>query len=195
MLRVWRRMAGVRKLIAPRHVASVRRRTFASVPEPPLPQPIDANLQRTGTGSRKWTKFKDAIPLWVADMDFHCPQPVVNAVKSVAEHGVYGYADPSPRLGPAVVDALCKTYGFDTVVDANSEDAESQRAAVQKMIRWLPGLLPVSARLVLSGKGTHVAMTTGIGELTVVRLLHLALSSGSQSYCQGSTSRPSVARN
>lgn len=33
----------------------------------------------------------DLLPLWVADMDFECPKPVVDAIKKEAEGKVYGY--------------------------------------------------------------------------------------------------------
>ena len=65
--------------------------------EPPLPS---ACLERGGTDSRK-TQGKhgsfvgrDVIPMWVADMEFAAPQPVVDAVVERARHGIYGYTDP-----------------------------------------------------------------------------------------------------
>jgi len=33
----------------------------------------------------------DLLPMWVADMDFKTAEPVINAVKKKAEHGVFGY--------------------------------------------------------------------------------------------------------
>lgn len=34
---------------------------------------------------------EDSIPMCSADMDFRCPQPVVEALKREAEHGIFGY--------------------------------------------------------------------------------------------------------
>ena len=58
-------------------------------------------IDRKDSFSLKWSKealqmvFKkdddDLLPLWVADMDFECPKPVVDALKKEAEGGVYGY--------------------------------------------------------------------------------------------------------
>ena len=36
----------------------------------------------------------DTIALFTADMDFKCAPPIINALKGVAEHGVYGYSLP-----------------------------------------------------------------------------------------------------
>ena len=100
-----------------------------SSPTPPLPDPGDATLDRAGTCSRKWDRFgPDCVPLWVADMDFRAPPPVIAAVRSVAEHGVYGYTDPSPALGALAAGRLEQVYGLE--------------GAEPSWIRWQPGLLP-----------------------------------------------------
>ncbi|HDP95269.1 MAG TPA: pyridoxal phosphate-dependent aminotransferase [Candidatus Aminicenantes bacterium] len=58
---------------------------------------FDQIVDRTGTASLKWdfraenTGIPDILPMWVADMDFPAPPEVVEAVKSRAAHGVYGY--------------------------------------------------------------------------------------------------------
>jgi len=58
-------------------------------------------IDRRDSFSLKWSKealqmvFKkdddDLLPLWVADMDFECPKPVVDAIRKEAEGCVYGY--------------------------------------------------------------------------------------------------------
>lgn len=65
---------------------------------------FDEVLDRHGTLSHKWDNMPnefpdnpDAIPFWVADMDFPCPRPVVEAVKQRAAHPVYGYSDISAK--------------------------------------------------------------------------------------------------
>ena len=73
---------------------------------------FDSIVNRKGTGSAKWEYMQsDAdpetwvetatvpggdriIPLWVADMDFPSPAPVVQALKERAEHGIFGYTVP-----------------------------------------------------------------------------------------------------
>lgn len=54
-------------------------------------------IERRGTGCAKWDDAPrlygspDVLPLWVADMDFAAPPPVLDALRAQLEHGVYGY--------------------------------------------------------------------------------------------------------
>jgi cystathionine beta-lyase len=53
---------------------------------------FDRVVERRGTDSNKWHKFgPDVLPLWVADMDFRSPEPVIAALRARVEHGVFGY--------------------------------------------------------------------------------------------------------
>ncbi|AXN38205.1 cystathionine beta-lyase [Peribacillus butanolivorans] len=58
---------------------------------------FDQEICRLGTACEKWDDLenhfgvKDVIPMWVADMDFQSPQPIIEALKQRVEHGVYGY--------------------------------------------------------------------------------------------------------
>lgn len=58
---------------------------------------FDTYLDRKNTRSFKWDKNmeyfgkEDVIPLWVADMDFQCAEPIVQALAERASHPVYGY--------------------------------------------------------------------------------------------------------
>ncbi|MDO5141347.1 MAG: MalY/PatB family protein [Eubacteriales bacterium] len=36
---------------------------------------------------------EDVLPLWVADMDFRAPEPVLQALRRSVEHGIFGYSD------------------------------------------------------------------------------------------------------
>lgn len=61
---------------------------------------FDRHIERRGTCSVKWSDEimrqmngrTGLTPLWVADMDFACPQPVIDAVIEEARRGVYGYS-------------------------------------------------------------------------------------------------------
>lgn len=35
---------------------------------------------------------EDLIPMWIADMEFQCPPPVIEAIKKRADHGIFGYS-------------------------------------------------------------------------------------------------------
>ena len=62
---------------------------------------FDSVYSRVGTSSTKWDRYvsryhlEDVIALWVADMDFKCPPEVSEAIVHRAEHGIFGYTDPS----------------------------------------------------------------------------------------------------
>ena len=104
---------------------------------PPLPSgALDAAVDRRNTGSRKISGRKgeyvgrDVVPMWVADMDFRSPQPIVDALVARAADGVYGYTDCSPELAELLCERLRRVYGC-TGVSPSPE-----------WFRWLPGLLP-----------------------------------------------------
>jgi len=69
---------------------------------------FDRVIDRTASESLKWVyprkvlKIEDAIPLWVADMDFEAPPAVVEALTRRAAHGIYGY----PLVPPSFWKAL-----------------------------------------------------------------------------------------
>ena len=53
---------------------------------------FDEVIDRSGTQSIKWDFYeKDTLPLWVADMDFRAPQPVIDAIMERVKHGIFGY--------------------------------------------------------------------------------------------------------
>jgi len=60
---------------------------------------FDEIIDRTKTSAIKWDqkfmkkyfKYDDMLPLWVADMDFRAPDELLNALKKRAEHGIFGY--------------------------------------------------------------------------------------------------------
>jgi cystathionine beta-lyase len=60
---------------------------------------FDQIIPRHGTYSVKYDFARERgvpeglIPMWVADMDFRAPEPVVEALQRVAGHGVFGYSE------------------------------------------------------------------------------------------------------
>jgi cystathionine beta-lyase len=66
-----------------------------------MPFDFDTPINRRGTYSEKWDRYRDTdvIPLWVADMDFASPPAVLQALRERIDHGVLGYtAVPAPLL-------------------------------------------------------------------------------------------------
>jgi len=72
---------------------------------------FDTIIDRRSTNSIKWTKFpEDVLPLWVADMDFPAPPPVLEALHKAVDHGVFGYEIPSQELLVTVAERMDRLY-------------------------------------------------------------------------------------
>ncbi|MBW2060275.1 MAG: PatB family C-S lyase [Deltaproteobacteria bacterium] len=58
---------------------------------------FDKIIDRRNTSCAKWDAVeplygdKEVLPMWVADMDFKAPPPVIEALKKQADHGIFGY--------------------------------------------------------------------------------------------------------
>lgn len=71
-------------------------------------------IDRRNSDSLKWNCFdEDVIPLWVADMDFRCPEPVIDAIHARVSHGVFGYGIPPRDLPEIVVNRMLKLYNWE----------------------------------------------------------------------------------
>jgi len=80
---------------------------------------FDSIIERKNTRSSKWdnvgprTGNSDALPMWVADMDFVCPQPVVEAVTARARHPVYGYTYEMDDFKEVTKSWIAKRHGWE----------------------------------------------------------------------------------
>src|SRR3972149_2338650 len=73
---------------------------------------FDRVIDRRHTESSKWRKYdSDVLPMWVADMDFPAPEPVIRALSDRVEHGVFGYVLEQPEFHEVIVDRLRTGYG------------------------------------------------------------------------------------
>ncbi|MDR3574002.1 MAG: PatB family C-S lyase [Anaerolineaceae bacterium] len=73
---------------------------------------------RKSTESVKWHYFdEDVLPMWVADMDFVSPEPVVRALRERVEHGVFGYPCDMPELIQVIVDRMADHYDWKVAPD------------------------------------------------------------------------------
>ncbi len=79
---------------------------------------FDSLVDRRGTSSTKWERTgrlfgsDDVLPMWVADMDLPCPEPVLEALRARLEHPILGYTFPPESLYEAVVDRMERAYGW-----------------------------------------------------------------------------------
>ena len=91
---------------------------------------FDEIINRKNTDSFKWDFFQDpegTIPMPVADMDFKSPEPILEALREVTEHGVFGYSIVPEELKDVLQERLERLYGWKT-------EKEWQV--------WIPGLVP-----------------------------------------------------
>ena len=74
---------------------------------------FDREFDRKSTCDLKWRQEgvaeylnqkapEDMIPMWIADTDFGCMEEIVEAVRTRASHGIYGYCFAAPDLGDRI---------------------------------------------------------------------------------------------
>jgi len=74
---------------------------------------LDTLIDRRCTESAKWRRYgEDVLPLWVADMDFLSPEPVIAALRDRVEHGIFGYGAEPDDLREVTVERLERLYGW-----------------------------------------------------------------------------------
>jgi cystathionine beta-lyase len=80
---------------------------------------LDHLPDRRQTESMKWNKYEpDVLPLWVADMDYPVAEPILQALRSRVEHGIFGYPDVHPKpeavseLQEILVERMEKLYNW-----------------------------------------------------------------------------------
>ena len=74
---------------------------------------FDEVIDRKNSDSMKYgagvppEKSENLIPLWVADMDFKAPDPVIEALTQRVQHGIFGYGAVDQKY----MDAVCGWFG------------------------------------------------------------------------------------
>ncbi len=89
---------------------------------------FDQIIERKNTSSMKWDKYKDRdiIPMWVADMDFKAPRPVLDSIEKHLDHGVLGYTLVPDELDEVLIKQLKTVYNWQVS---------------KEWIIWLPGVV------------------------------------------------------
>ena len=83
---------------------------------------FDKIISRKNTGAIKWDMLETlydnqkVLPMWVADMDLPCPEPVIKRLKKRLDHPLFGYTMQTERYNQAIIDWMKKR--FDWQVDA-----------------------------------------------------------------------------
>ncbi len=72
---------------------------------------FDQVPERKNTDCVKWKAYgDDVLPLWVADMDFRAPEPVLRALHERVEHGIFGYPCDPDELRQVILARLEERY-------------------------------------------------------------------------------------
>lgn len=92
---------------------------------------FDKITDRTPSYALKWEKYKgqDILPMWIADTEFRCAEPILDAIKERTEHGLMGYTLPADHAAAnqAIVDWMARQYDWQISPD---------------WIVWTPGVVP-----------------------------------------------------
>ncbi|MDR1206103.1 MAG: pyridoxal phosphate-dependent aminotransferase [Peptococcaceae bacterium] len=59
-------------------------------------------------------KPEDALPLWVADMDFQSPPCVIDALTKQSRHGIFGYSDTGDAYLETLRSWFARRFNWDT---------------------------------------------------------------------------------
>jgi cystathionine beta-lyase len=80
---------------------------------------FDEPVAREGTNCIKYDLreetfgIKDVIPMWVADMDFKCPEFVTDSLRKRLEHEIFGYSYRPAEYYHSIIDWLRERHSWD----------------------------------------------------------------------------------
>lgn len=80
---------------------------------------FDKVIERRGTRSFKWDMNEeyygneDVIPMWVADMDFPCAEPIIEAMEKRLSHKIFGYAVRDKSYYEAIINWLRRRHNWE----------------------------------------------------------------------------------
>lgn len=89
---------------------------------------FDTEIERNGTSSAKWDRYRgtDILPMWVADTDFMVAPEIASAMRQRLSHEVFGYTNKPEKLNEIVVERVRRLYQWD--IDP-------------QWLVWLPGVV------------------------------------------------------
>lgn len=111
-------------------------------------------VERRNTDSYKWDCNEevfgrsDLLPLWVADMDFKCPQPLLEALSKRIEHGILGYTSRTEGYFESIISWMERRHGW--------------RMEREWLLYCPPGIMPAVTMLIniLSQPGDGIIIQT-----------------------------------
>lgn len=74
---------------------------------------FDTPVDRTGTAAVKWDAKPGLLPLWVADMDLPCAEPILRALHDRVDKRIFGYTETlTPEYTGAVLGWMDRRFGW-----------------------------------------------------------------------------------
>jgi len=129
---------------------------------------FDAVIPRKNTNSFKYDFARElgqppeAIPMWVADMDFPVPAEVTARLEELVRHGIYGYSESKEDYFEAVKNWFKDHFGFEVqaewlvktsgVVFALAMAVRSLTAPGDKIIIQEPVYPPFAKKVLANGR-------------------------------------------
>lgn len=110
---------------------------------------FDCAPDRRGSGSMKWDERPEALPLWVADMDFCTAPCVIDALRRRVDHGVFGYTMVRPEYYRALQWWFGRYHGL---------------PIYRESIMYVPGVVPALSAIIkaLVSPGDGVIVQTPV---------------------------------
>lgn len=111
---------------------------------------FDTPVNRVGTECIKWDGRADfgnaeALPMWVADMDFRTADGIIEALEDRVRHGVFGYATNDPKDKQAVVQWMKTRHAC----DVKDEWILYSPGVVDSIYHILKAVVPEGGRVVI----------------------------------------------
>ncbi len=78
-----------------------------------MPYNFDQYIERRNSDCYKWRDYgNDVLPLWVADMDFASPEPIIRTLHERVAHGIFGYGRPPAELHNVICERMQRLYDW-----------------------------------------------------------------------------------
>jgi len=55
---------------------------------------------------------EDILPMWTADMDFRCPEPMIEAFQKRVDHGIFGYTQRDEKYFTIILSWLARRFNW-----------------------------------------------------------------------------------
>ncbi len=78
---------------------------------------FDKVIDRRNSDSLKWDVGENELPMWVADMDFETAPSIIEAIKTRASHGIFGYSEVPDEWYDAYINWWKSRHGFEIEKD------------------------------------------------------------------------------